>query len=71
MFRKVHFEALGNLYCSPNIIRVIKSRRMRWAVHTVHMGEKRIACRILEGNLLGKERRCKFEVSIRMDFREI
>jgi len=36
--RKVHNEELQDLYCSPNIVRVIKSRRMRWAGHVVRMG---------------------------------
>jgi hypothetical protein len=37
-WRKLHSEGLNNLYCSPNIVRVIKSRRMRWAGHVVRMG---------------------------------
>jgi hypothetical protein len=47
--RKLHNEELHNLYSSPNIIRMIKSRRMRWAVHVTRMGEKRNAYRILVG----------------------
>ena len=39
--RKIHNEELNELYCSPNIVRVVKSRRMRWAVHVEHMGERR------------------------------
>jgi hypothetical protein len=39
-WRKVHNEELHNLYCSPSIIRIIKSRRMRWVGHVVRMGEK-------------------------------
>jgi hypothetical protein len=38
-----------NLYTSPNIIRVIKSRRMRWVRHVAHMGDMRNACNILVG----------------------
>ena len=37
-WRKPHNEELNDLYCSPNIVRVIKSRRMRWAEHVVRMG---------------------------------
>jgi hypothetical protein len=40
-WRKLHNEELHNLYCSPCIIRVIKSRRMRWAGHVARIGEKR------------------------------
>ena len=52
---------LNDLYCSPNIIRVIKSRRMRWAGHVAHMGERTGAYRVLVGrperkNPLGKPR---------------
>jgi hypothetical protein len=53
-WRKLHNEELHNLYCSPSIIRMIKSRRMRWAEQVALMGEKRNAYRILvekpEGN---------------------
>ena len=40
-WRKLHNEDLNDLYCSPNIVRVIKSRIMRWAGHVAHMGERR------------------------------
>jgi len=40
-WRKLHTEELNYLYCSPNIVRVIKSRRMRWAGHVARMGEER------------------------------
>ena len=39
-WRKLHNEELNDLYCSPNIIRVVKSRRMRWAGHVTCMGER-------------------------------
>jgi hypothetical protein len=48
-WRKLHNEELHNLYSSPSIIRIIKSRSMRWAVHVARMGEKRNAYRILVG----------------------
>jgi hypothetical protein len=53
-WRKLHNEELHNLYSWPNIIRMIKSRRMRWAGHVVRMRELRNACRILVGKLEGK-----------------
>jgi hypothetical protein len=48
-WRKLHSEELHNFYSSPNIIRMIKSRRMRWAGHIGRMGETRNAYRILVG----------------------
>jgi len=41
-WRRLHNEELNDLYCSPNIVRVIKWRRMRWAGHVARMGEKRV-----------------------------
>jgi hypothetical protein len=49
VWRKVHNEELHNLYSSPNIIRMIKSRRMKWEGHIVRVVEKRNACRGLVG----------------------
>jgi hypothetical protein len=74
-WRKLHNEELHNLYCSPSIIRIIKSRRIRWAGHVARIGEKRNAYRILVGKpegkrTLGRPRR-RWEDSIRMDLREI
>jgi hypothetical protein len=51
----LHNEELHNLYSSPNIIRIIKSRRIRWAGNVAQMGEKRNACRILVGKPEGKK----------------
>jgi hypothetical protein len=48
-WRKLHGEELHNLYCSPSIIRIIKSRRMRWARYVARLEEKRNAYRILVG----------------------
>jgi hypothetical protein len=46
-WRKLHNKELHDLCCSPSIIRIIKSRRMRWAGHVARMGEKRNAYRLL------------------------
>jgi hypothetical protein len=51
---KLHNEELHDLYSSPSIIRIIKSRRMRWASHVTRMGEKRNAYRLLVGKPEGK-----------------
>jgi len=48
-------EELNDLYCSTNIVRVIKSRRMRWAGHVARMRERRGVYRVLVGKLVGKE----------------
>jgi hypothetical protein len=74
-WRKFHNEELHNLYSSPNIIRMIKSRRMRWAGHVARVGEKRNAYRILVGKPeerrpLGRPRR-RWVDNIKIDLREI
>jgi hypothetical protein len=53
-WRKLHNEELHNLYSSSNIIRIIKSRCMRWAGHVARMGEKRNVYRLLVGKPEGK-----------------
>jgi hypothetical protein len=53
-WRKLHNEELRDLYSSPSIIRIIKSRRMKWAGHVARMGEKRNAYRLLVGKPEGK-----------------
>jgi hypothetical protein len=53
-WRKLHNEELHNLYSSSGIIRIIKSRRMRWACHVARMGEKRNVYRLLVGKSEGK-----------------
>jgi hypothetical protein len=74
-WRKLHNEELHHLYSSPSIIRIIKSRRMRWAEHVARMGEKRNVCRLLVRNPEGKrplERpRHRWTDNIKMDLLEI
>ena len=66
---------LEGLYSSPNIMRVIKSRRMRWAGHVAHMGEGRGVYRVLVGKPEGKRPlgrpRHRWEDNIRMDLQEV
>ena len=52
--RKLHNEELNDLYCSPNVVGVIKSRRMRWAGHVARMRERRDVNRVLVRKLEGK-----------------
>jgi hypothetical protein len=67
----LHNKELHDLYSSPNIIRIIKSRRMRWAGHVAQMGEKRNAYRLLVGKRpLGRPRR-RWVDNIRMDLGEV
>jgi hypothetical protein len=72
-WRKLHNEEHRNLYSSPSIIRIIKSRRMRWAGHVARMGEKRNAYRLFVGKAEEKSRRPrrKWVYSIKMDDIEI
>jgi len=71
---RLHNEELNDLY-SPNIVRVIKSRRMRWAVHVARMGEERGAYRILVGKPEGKRPlgrpRHRWADNIRMNLQEV
>jgi len=53
-WRKLHYEELNDLYPSLNIVRVIKSRKMRWTGHAARMGEKRELHSILVGKPEGK-----------------
>ena len=48
-WRRLHSEELNDLYCSPNIVQVVKSRRMRWAGHVACMGERTGVYRVLVG----------------------
>jgi hypothetical protein len=74
-WRKLHNEELHNLYSSPSIIRLIKSRRMRWAGHVTRMGEKRNVFRLLVGKSEGKRplgrMRRRWIDNIKMDLLEI
>jgi hypothetical protein len=74
-WRKFPNEELHNLYSSPNIIRLIKARRMRWAGHVVCMGEERKVYKILVGKPKGWRplirARHGRENGIRLDLREI
>jgi len=54
-WRRSHNEELNDLYSSPSIVRVIKSRRMRWAGHVARMGEERVVYRVLVGKSGEKE----------------
>jgi hypothetical protein len=74
-WKKLHNEKLNNLYSSPNIVRVVKSRQMRWAGHVARMGEDRGVQRVLvrkpEGKTpLGRQKlRC--EDNIKIDLQEL
>jgi hypothetical protein len=74
-WRKLHNEKLHNLYSSPSVIRMVKSRRMRWAWHVARMGEKRNEYRILVGKPEGKrplrKPRRRWVDNIKMDLRAI
>jgi hypothetical protein len=74
-WRKLHSEELHNLYSSPDIIKQVKSRRMRWAEHVARMEEEKKVYKVLVGKPegkrpLGRPRR-RWEDGIRMDLREI
>jgi len=74
-WRRLHNEELNDLYSSPNIVWVIKPRRMRWTGHVARMGEERVVSRVLvekpEGKRpLGRPRR-RWVDNIRMDLQEV
>jgi len=74
-WRRLHNEQLNDFYSSPNIVRVIKSRIMRWAGHVARMGEERVVYRVLVGKLegkrpLGRPRR-RWVDNIRMDLQDV
>jgi hypothetical protein len=70
-WRKLQILGYNDLYCSPNIVQVIKSIRMRWAGHVARMGERRGVFRTFVGEPLGKEQlgrpRRRWEDNIKMD----
>jgi hypothetical protein len=71
----LHNEKINDLYSSPNIIREIKSRRMRWALHVARMWEGRGECRILVGRPEGRRPlgrpRFRWEDNIKMHLKEL
>jgi len=74
-WRKLHNEEISDLYSLPNIVRVVKSRRMRWAGHVARMGEARVVHRVLVGKPERKrplERpRRRWEDNIKVDLQEV
>jgi len=74
-WRKLHDEELNDLYSSPYIDRVIKSRRMKWAGHVAHMGERRGVYRVVVGKFEGRRPigrpRHRWEDNIKMDLQEV
>jgi len=73
-WRKLHNEELKDLHCSPNIIQVIKSGKMRWAGHVARMGEERGVYRVFVGKPWGKrpleKPRRRWEDNIKIDLRK-
>src|SRR5215469_7126903 len=74
-WRKLHNEELKDLYSSPSVVQVVKSRKMRWAGHVARMGEESGVRRVLVGKPegkrpLGRPRR-RWEDNIRMDLEEV
>jgi hypothetical protein len=74
-WRRLHNKELNDLHSSPNIVRVIKWRRMRWAGHVAHMGEERGVYKVLVGKPKGKRPlgrpRRRWVDYIRMDLQEV
>ena len=72
---KIHNKELRDLYSLPNIVRVVKSRRMRWVGLVTRMGEVTGVHRVLVGKPEGKRPlgrpRCRWEDRIKMDLREV
>jgi hypothetical protein len=73
-WRKVHNEELNDLYSLPTIVRVIKSRRLRWLGHVARMGEGRRVYRVVgkpEGKRPLRRPRLRWEDNVRMDLQEV
>jgi hypothetical protein len=74
-WRKLHNEELNDMYCLPNIVRVVKSGSMRWAGHVVRMGEERGVHRVLIGKPEGQRTlgrpRLRWEDNIKIDLQEV
>jgi len=74
-WRKLQNEELNDLYCSPNIVRVIKSKSVRWAGHVARMGERRGVYRVLVGRPEGKRPRGRprhrWENNIKMELQDM
>jgi hypothetical protein len=74
-WKELHNEELSDLYSLPNIVRVVKSRSMRWAGHVARMGEGRDVHRVLVGKPEGKRTlgrpRLRWEDNIKMDLQEV
>jgi len=74
-WRKLHNEELNGLYCSPNIVWMIKSRKIRWAEHVACMGERIRVYRVLVGEPEGKRHhgrpRRRWENNIKMHLQEV
>ena len=74
-WRRLHNEELNDLYCSPIIVRVIKSIRMRWAGHVARLVERRGVYRVVEGKPEGKRPlrrpRRRREYNIKMNIQEV
>ena len=74
-WRKLHNEELNSLYCSPNTVRVITSRRIRWAGHVARMEEGRVVHKVLVGKPEGKRPfgrpRRRWEDNIKLDLQEV
>jgi hypothetical protein len=74
-WRKLHNDELCGLYALPNIVRMVKSRRLKWVGHVARMGEGRVVYMVLVGKpegkrTLGKQRR-RWEDNIKMDLQEV